>query len=116
MMHRTVRKLADNTGFHMVIGQHPVGYCGSHPGHATELEARKCYAQYRRDNVIPFGTTSWSTCMIREPESCKNPANHSWQILGDGYSLAVLCDDHNTKEHAIAAMHLEGPAGDAWFS
>jgi hypothetical protein len=113
MMHRTAREHTDHSGFHMVVGSAPVGYCGTHAPHPTEVEARECFSRFQRDHVARSGTSSWSNCMVK---GCKQPANQTWQIEGDGYSLAVLCDEHSDKEHAIAAMHLEGPAGDSWFS
>lgn len=114
MNHRTVRERADHTGFHMVVnGRTPVGYCAEHGPHATEAEARECFGQYERDRVREFGRTSWTSCMLK---GCTQPAQRRFEIEGEGYNLAVLCDEHATKENAITVMHLDGPAGDAWFS
>ena len=65
MNHRTARELADHSGFHMVVNAHPTGYCREHPGHATETEARECFAQYQRDHLVQRGETSWTTCMAK---------------------------------------------------
>lgn len=116
MMHRTVKATADGSGFHMVVGQTAVGHCVNHAPHATEAEARECFGQYQRDQVRERGTSRWTNCMVREPNRCTNPARRQWEIEGDGYTMAVLCDEHSDREHAIVAMQLEGPAGDAWFS
>lgn len=113
MQHRTAKETLDHRGFHMVVGQHPVGYCAEHDPHPTELEARECFARYQREHVVAGGKCSWSTCMVGD---CKQPAENTWRIEGDGYALAVLCTDHNAAEHAIEVMHLNGPAGDSWFS
>lgn len=114
MNHRTALQKQDLSGWHMVVNSsHPVGYCAQHAPHPTEAEARECFAQYERDHVREQGTTSWTNCMLK---GCKNPARRRFGIEGDGYNLAVLCDDHATTENAIIVMHLDQPAGDAWFS
>ncbi|KTR95357.1 hypothetical protein NS220_06005 [Microbacterium testaceum] len=114
MNHRTVLERADHSGFHMVVnGRHPVGYCADHAPHETEAEARECFGQYQRDRVRERGQASWTTCMLK---GCTAPARRVFEIEGDGYALAVLCEEHATKENAMQVMHLDGPAGDAWFS
>lgn len=114
MNHRTVLERADHSGFHMVVnGRHAVGYCAGHAPHATEAEARECYGRYQRDQVREHGRVRWTSCMLN---GCDQPAQRRFEIEGDGYNLAALCDEHATKDNAIAVMGLAGPAGDAWFS
>lgn len=114
MNHRTVLERADHSGFHMVVnGHHPVGYCADHAPHATEAEARECFGQYQRDKVREHGRARWTSCMLK---GCTAPAQRMFEIEGDGYSLAVLCEEHATKENAVTVMGLDGAAGDAWFS
>lgn len=97
----------------VVNGRQPVGYCADHGPHASEVEARECFGQYQRDRVRPRGTAQWTTCMLK---GCDQPARTTFEIEGDGYAMTVLCETHATREHAIDAMNLRGPAGDAWFS
>jgi hypothetical protein len=95
-------------------GGYPLGYCAGHEPHATEGEARECYAQYQRDHVRLDSTTSnWCGC---EVAGCDKPTKRHARIEGDGYHMAALCDEHLTVEHAIAALHLDQPAGDSWQS
>lgn len=118
MNHRTASQHVNRTGWHMTegsrrVGTHPVGYCRDHAPHPTEAEARECYAQYQRDRVREHGTTSWTNC---SHAGCGAPARRRFEIEGDGYAAAVLCDEHATIENARTALRLDGPAGDSWFS
>jgi hypothetical protein len=105
----------DVTGWHYVSasrrGGYPLGYCAEHSPHPTEVEARECYARWQRDHVRLDGRCSWTSC-----SRCPNPANRYAYVEGDGYTSAALCDQHLTLEPAVQAMHLDGPAGDAWQS
>lgn len=121
MRHLTAAQKGEGGGWHYVSmnrrGGHPIGYCADHEPHATEVEARECYNQYLRDNVIlNDGEWSWGGCDVREPEKCPNPANRAATIKGDGFRMALLCPEHMTMDHALKALHLEGPAGDSWRS
>lgn len=113
-------KLPSGEGWHYASlsdrGGHPIGYCATHPPHATEAEARKCYQDYQRDRVrlSDQESSSWSDCSI---QGCGNPAKKEAHIEGDGYHSAVFCDEHFTLENAIKALHLDEPeAGDSWRS
>lgn len=93
-------------------GGYPLGYCAEHEPHATETEARECYGRYQREHVRLDGkTTGWHDC-----EVCKAPAKNVARIDGDGYSHAVLCDEHLTKDHAATVLGIAGLAGDRWVS
>lgn len=106
-------------------GGHPLGYCADH-FHDTEHEARVCFRLWQRAHVEPHGTWSWGNCMARgnfrelpegANEKCKKPANNGWHINGDGYSLALLCEEHNHWDYAVVALYLDSDeAGDAWQS
>ena len=115
MRHLTAAKI--DGGFHYASlssrGGHPIGYCVEHAPHETEGEARECYGQWLRDHVREWGTTSWTSCM--QPE-CNAPAQRRFEVEGEGYLIAVFCDEHATVENAVNRMHLSGPAGDAWES
>ena len=113
MMYSRAAQLADGSGWHYVTGGHPIGYCTEHAPHATEAEARECYARWQRDHVAKGGRCSWTGCYVR---GCSNPAREGWHIEADAYSLAILCDEHDDREHAIEALGLNGPAGDRWES
>lgn len=93
-------------------GVHPIGYCAEHEPHATEQGARECYAQYLRDRIeLRANAATWTRCMI---EGCDNPGRN---IADSGeWHTAVLCDDHFTREDAVTALHLDGPAGDSMHS
>lgn len=113
MMHYRAAERTDGTGWHYVVGGHPIGYCAEHAPHASEADARECYARWQRDHVQRDGLWSWSTCRVPQ---CPNPSRHGWAIEGDPYSMAILCDEHDDREHAIEALGLNGPAGDRWES
>lgn len=121
------RELEDKSGWHYTThnkrtGTHPIGYCREHGPHATEAEARECYASYLRDNVKldPPHTWSWCTCDYGtgeyggERQPCPNPANSG--ARSGPWRVALLCDEHFTREHAIEALGLDKPAGDSWHS
>ena len=93
-------------------GGFPLGYCAEHEPHPTETEARECYARYQRDHVrLDRKSSNWNDCRV-----CKAPAKNIADIEGDGYTTAVLCDEHATTEHAIAVLGLAEPAHDSWQS
>lgn len=95
-------------------GGYPLGYCAEHAPHATEQEARECYARWQRDHVrLDVRLGNWSGC---EVSGCDKPTKQGAEIQGDGYHLATLCEEHLTKEHAYEALGLSEPAGDAWVS
>lgn len=115
--HTAARKGTDG-GWHYVSlsdrGGYPLGYCAEHEPHATEVEARECYARYQRDNVRLDGKLGdWTGCVV---DGCDKPTKNLADIRGDGYHSAALCDEHLTHEHAVKALHLDRPAGDAWVS
>lgn len=117
MRHHTAHQLPEG-GWHYASthrrGGYPLGYCRDHEPHATEAEARECYSQWQRDHlVLNDGDWSWGNCEVK---GCKNPANKAARIEGDAYLAASLCPEHMTREHAIAALDIGGPAGDAWQS
>lgn len=114
MIHSRAAQKADGTGWHYVFGGRPVGYCAEHEPHPTETEARECFGRWRRDHItLDRKSSNWNSCMVK---GCPNPAKNIAGVEGHGYEMAVLCDEHFDIEHAIAAMHLEGPAGDSWQS
>lgn len=118
MRHLTAIQLPEG-GWHYASasrrGGHPIGYCAEHEPHATEDEARACYRRWQRDHVtLDGGRWSWGGCDVKE---CDNPARNGVTIAGDGYALAILCDDHHDREHALSALGLDGDrAGDSWQS
>ena len=127
MNHLTAARKGENGGWHYVSlnrrGGHPLGYCADHEPHDTELEARECYARYQRDHIrLDRGPTNWQDCMAGRTGDrattvrCPNPTKHYADIEHDGYHLVPLCPDHMTVEEAVKALHLDGPAGDAWQS
>ena len=120
MRHLTAAQKGAGGGWHYVSmsrdGGHPLGYCCEHEPHATEEDARACYGQWLRDHVAEAGTWSWGGCDVRGDDgNCPNPSRNGWATPGQ-HHLVILCDEHNDKEHAIAAMHLDSPAGDMWIS
>lgn len=117
MRHHTAAQRGDE-GWHYVSlsrsGGYPLGYCGEHEPHETEQEARECYARYRRDRVrLDVRLGDWTGC---KAPGCDKPTKGGADIEGDGFALAPLCDEHLTHEHAVAALGLDRPAGDAWIS
>lgn len=121
MRHLTAHQLPEG-GWHYASthrrGGYPLGYCRDHEPHPTEAEARECYSQWQRDHlVLDDGNWSWGNCEHREGQTrCKSPANKAARIEGDGYQMALLCPEHMTRGHAIAALGIDGPAGDSWES
>lgn len=117
MMYSGPRQRADGTGWHYVLGGshgggYPIGYCGQHEPHDTELEARACYSQWQRDHVtLNRESSNWMSC-----EVCGGPTKTGAGVQGDGYRVAALCSEHLTTEHAINALQLNGPAGESWES
>ena len=115
MRHLTAARKGDG-GWHYVslgrTGGYPLGYCAEHEPHATEAEARECYARYQRDHIkFDRGTWSWTGC---NAEGCDNPTRSAARC--GAYKMVALCDEHLTTEHAIKALRLDEPAGDAWQS
>jgi hypothetical protein len=112
----TAAQKGEAGGWHYVslgsAGGHPIGYCTEHEPHDSEAEARECYGQWRRDHIRLGGTARWTSCGF---PGCSAPANHAADVAGT-YDGTVLCDSHNTTEHAVTALCLEGAAGDAWVS
>lgn len=117
-MHWTAKLRADGAGWHYVAGQIPLGYCADHGPHATEDEARECYARWQRDHVAIRKTSQWHNCEHgKHPDRCPNPANNVAEVRGQYMSdMSMLCDEHATLEHAIIALGLDQPAGDCWVS
>lgn len=99
-------------------GGGPIGHCASHTPHPTEADARRCYRAYERTLVVldPDRRSSWTDCFASPSGArCRAAANH--MVQAGEYSIAVLCDDHFTLEHALVALHLDGDeAGDSWQS
>lgn len=118
MRHLTAAQKGVDGGWHYVSlsreGGHPIGHCAEHEPHATETEARECYNQYRRDNVVlDVQFSHWADCAADE---CGAPTKTGARVQYDGFDLAALCTTHLTVEDAVKAMHLAGAAGDAWVS
>lgn len=119
MNHLTAARKGENGGWHYVSlnrrsGGYPLGYCADHEPHASELEARECYARYQRDNIRLDGKMAdWSGCQI---PGCDTPTKNLATIRFDGFHSAVLCDEHLTTELAATVLRLDEPAGDAWQS
>lgn len=117
MRHLTASRKGEGGGWHYVnlgrSGGYPLGYCAQHEPHATERDARECYAQYQRDHVElrRDAWTNWSDC-----RECGAPTKHSATIAGDGYAFESLCEEHLTVDLAIKHLGLSGPAGDSWVS
>jgi hypothetical protein len=115
----SAKQLADGSGWHYGTanrrtGVWPLGYCQNHGGHPTELEARECYSQYQRDNIVfDHGTWSWTGCML---PGCDNPTKSAARVQGNGFSHAALCDEHLNLEDAAVALDITGPAHDSWHS
>lgn len=118
MMHYTAHQLSEG-GWHYASvsrrGGHALGYCAEHGPHATEAEARQCFRRWQRDHLkMDNGTWSWGNCHV---QGCDNPARQGVGIEGDGYALAILCEDHHDREHALTALGLdEDQAHDSWVS
>lgn len=93
---------------------YPVGYCADHRDapHATEDEARACYARYMVEQRLRLDVTlgSWNPCTA--PSGCEVLTNRA-ATLG-GWHLYRLCDEHRTAE---VVAELYGPlAGDSVHS
>lgn len=115
MRHETAARKGDG-GWHYVSlsrqGGHPLGYCAEHEPHDTEIEARQCYAAYRRDNIRLDSTLGdWTGCRV-----CDAPAKAAASIRYDGFHLEPLCAEHLNLATAISVLGLDLPAGDAWRS
>lgn len=104
------------TGWHYASlsrrGGHPLGYCAEHPPHATETEARECYARYQRDHGIRLNAGRAAD------EQCRCEVCQEWTqdyaTAGKGIAMHFLCPQHMTREHVIQLAGLNKPAGDAW--
>ena len=53
---------------------------------------------------------------MRHLTAAQRGKDGGWHVSDDGYSLAVLCSEHNNRDQAIIALGLNRPAGDAWQS
>jgi hypothetical protein len=119
MRHLTAAQKGEGGGWHYVSlhrkrGGYPLGYCASHEPHETEKDARECYAMYQRDHVKLDGLwADWAGC---QAPGCDAPTQTHARIEGDGFHAASLCKDHLDYDHAVAALGLDSPAGDAWVS
>ena len=118
MRHLTARQKGDGGGWHYVSlgsqGGYPLGYCAEHEPHATETEARECYAAWVRDSIeMDRRTTNWTDC---EVPGCDQPTKGLAEYARDGYHAVSLCPAHMTREAVIELCGLDKPAGDAWKS
>jgi hypothetical protein len=93
----------------------PVGYCYTEhrdQPHATEDEARRCYARYLlNERTLLDGTLdSYNPC--EAPSGCATLTNRCAVI--DGWPHWRLCDEHRTEE---IVAELQGElAGDSIHS
>lgn len=93
-------------------GGGPIGFCMEHPPHATETEARECYASYQRGRIkIPADANlaSWTDC-----QECGAPTKYD--ATWGPYSSMSLCPLHLNVETVVRLAGLDEPAGDAWTS
>lgn len=122
MNQETAAQTPDGQGWHYVsrnrrTGTHPIGYCRDHVDqpHATETEARECYARYRRENLITFDEHDQPTLRRCEVPGCGEWSARSARV--GGYDFVRLCPQHFDAVGVIAARpHLLKPAGDCWAS
>ena len=118
MNHQTAAELADHSGWHYVTrnrrtGTHPIGYCRDHAPHATEQEARECYAKYVRENQIRLD--GWTSSTQSRCEVCGEWTQSAAQV--GHVDLVHLCAKHLNNEGVLKARpHLSEPAGDGWGS
>jgi hypothetical protein len=118
MRHLTAVQPAGKTGWHFAStssrGGHPIGYCAEHEPHATEWEARDCYAEWLRAHVHLDGqSSSWHGCQAK---GCDEPTRRHAGVTSDWTHLANLCGEHLDLETAIVVMGLDMPASDSWQS
>ncbi len=121
MNHKTAAELADHSGWHYVTrnrrtGTHPIGYCRDHVDqpHATEREARECYAKYVRENSIRLDA-GVTPDQQRKCEVCGAWTQLCAQV--GHVDVVYLCEQHRTSEGVLQARpHLMEPAGDSWGS
>lgn len=92
----------------------PVGYCADHRDapHATEEEARACYAKYLLEQRTRLDGELGSYNPCEAPSGCRTLTNRC--VLISGWARWRLCDEHRTAE-VVAELH--GPlAGDSAHS
>lgn len=92
----------------------PIGYCADHRDapHATEDEARACYAKYLLEQCTRLDVTlgEWNPCVA--PSGCETLTNRCAMI--GGWTTYRLCDEHRTAE---VVAELQGPlAGNSMHS
>jgi hypothetical protein len=99
------RQLASDKTWHYTCrnGDHtwPVGYCVSHPGHATEAEACQCYKRFlldtRLDLNVPLPADTQKRCARCQAWTSRAAMvdhSHHWD----------LCDTCRTKEVVAELM------------
>jgi hypothetical protein len=94
---------------------YPVGYCADHRDapHATEDEARACYARYmieQRTRLDGITLGSYNPCTA--PSGCTVLTNRAAAV--GAWIVYRLCDEHRTAE---VVAELYGPmAGDSVHS
>jgi hypothetical protein len=122
MLHKRAAERADGAGWQYVIGKGqggtPIGRCAEHSPHATEAEARECYAEFVRDSIqLDAYSVSWTSCRARPGgQRCPEPTRSAARYGDDGYGTITLCPRHMTTQDVIEGARLAGPAGDAWVS
>jgi hypothetical protein len=84
------------------VGTYAIGYCADHEPHATEDEARECYASYLLNERLRLDgqMEAYFPCQI---DGCGALTNSVVSI--DGWATSYrLCDEHRTKEQ-VAALY-----------
>lgn len=85
---------------------YPVGYCADHRDtpHATEDEARACYARYLIEQRTSLDVTlgDWNPC--EAPSGCEVLTNRCAMV--GGWTVYRLCDEHRTAE---VVAEMQGP-------
>ena len=102
------RQLADGSGWHYTSMNDgrimTVGYCRDHRDapHATEDEARACYARYLLEQRTRLDGKLGSYNPCEAPSGCQTLTNRCAVI--NGWPRWRLCDEHRTPE-VIAELH-----------
>lgn len=95
-------------------GGGPIGFCAEHEPHPTEVEARECWSQWRREHIkFDRVIAGWTSC---SREGCERPANHAATIEGDPYVFVPLCAWDMNYRTVIEVLGLDQPAGDSMGS
>lgn len=83
-----------------------IGYCIDHRDtpHATEDEARACYARYMIEQRLRLDVTLGGYNPCTAPSGCGVLTNRAAQV--GGWSLYRLCDEHRTAQ---VVAELYGP-------